>query len=257
MVNARRRTLAQIALSSMWLAAAGRAWPQAAPPAGREIIENIEALLWAKTMRGDFDMRITTPRWERTLGLKIWMDRPRRSFVRIVAPAKEAGIGSLRIGNEMWNYLPSVERTIKIPPSMMLQPWMGSDFTNDDLVKESSVVDDYVHKVLGEETLEDQPVYRVEATPKPDAPVVWGRIVYWVRKNFIPVKQEYYGDRGELERVMSFSQIGPVGGRTIPKRWEMKPVAKAGNSTVITVKDAAYNIAIEDEVFSQRNLQKR
>ncbi|MEJ7930227.1 outer membrane lipoprotein-sorting protein [Ramlibacter sp. AN1015] len=217
----------------------------------------MEALIWADTMRGEFEMRITTPRWERTLGLRIWMDRPKRSFVRVLSPAKEAGIGSLRIGNEMWNYLPAVERTIKIPPSMMLQPWMGSDFTNDDLVKQSSAIDDYVQQVAGEESLEGRPVWLIEALPKPDAPVVWGRIVYWIRKDSIPVKQEYYSDRGELTRVMAFSEVRPVGGRSIPTRWEMKPLGKPGNVTVITVKDAEFNTAVDDEIFTQRYLQRR
>ena len=226
-------------------------------PGGREIVEKVESLLWANTMQGEFEMRIVTPKWERTLSLRVWMDRPKRSFVRVLAPAKEAGIGSLRIGNEMWNYLPAVERTIKIPPSMMLQPWMGSDFTNDDLVKQSSAIDDYVQKVLGQETVDGQTLWKVEALPKPDAAVVWGRIIYWVRRDFIPVKQDYYSDRGDLVRVMSFGDIRPVGGRTIPARWEMKPLGKPGNSTTVMVKDAVYNVPVDDEIFTQRNLQKR
>lgn len=230
---------------------------QPAQPAGRDIVEKVESLLWANSMQGEFDMRIVTPRWERTLSLRIWMDRPRRSFVRVLAPAKEAGIGSLRIGNDMWNYLPAVERTIKIPPSMMLQPWMGSDFTNDDLVKQSSAIDDYAQKVLGQEAVAGETLWKVEALPKPDAAVVWGRIVYWVRRDFIPVRQEYFSERGELVRVMAFSEVRPVGGRTLPRRWEMKPLGKPGNSTTILVKDARYDVPIDDEVFSQRNLQKR
>ena len=245
-----------------FLAAAGaaciaRAAAQPAQPSGRDIVEKVEALLWADTMQGRFEMRIATPRWERTLSLRVWMDRPRRSFVRVLAPAKEAGIGSLRIGNEMWNYLPAVERTIKIPPSMMLQPWMGSDFTNDDLVKQSSAIDDYVQKVLGLEAVDGEPLWKVEAVPKPEAAVVWGRIVYWVRRDFVPVRQEYFSDRGELVRVMAFSDVRPVGGRMIPTRWEMKPLGKPGNSTTILVKEAAYNVPVDDEVFTQRNLQKR
>jgi outer membrane lipoprotein-sorting protein len=142
----KRRDLGRAAASlvCVWMTGAS-----AADPSGREILDRVEKLLWGTTVQGAYEMTITTPRWTRTLVLKAWMDRPRRSFIRIVAPAKEAGIGSLRIGAEMWNYLPNVERVIKIPPSMMLQSWMGSDFTNDDLVKESSILDDYTHKVLG------------------------------------------------------------------------------------------------------------
>ena len=227
-------------------------------PSGREIVESVENLLWSQTMQGEFEMTIATPRWTRTLSLRAWLDRPKRSFIRILAPAKEAGIGSLRIGAEMWNYLPNVERTIKIPPSMMMQPWMGSDFTNDDLVKESSVVDDYTHRVLAVETVADAPVVVVEATPKPEAAVVWGKIVFRVRKNdFIPLSVEYYDERGELVRVMTYSEVRAIGGRTLPTRWEMRPRDKPGNVTAVVLKSAVYDRPIDPEIFTQRNLQKR
>jgi outer membrane lipoprotein-sorting protein len=246
--------LARIAVLALASLAAGSG---AAEPTGREIVERVEQLLWGKTVQGDYEMTITTPRWQRSLGLQVWMDRPRRSFIRIVSPAKEAGIGSLRIGGEMWNYLPNVERIVKIPPSMMLQPWMGSDFTNDDLVKESSILDDYTHKVIGTTALDGQESLQVEATPKPEAPVVWGRVVYWVRKSdLMPLKQEYFSERGELVRVMSFSEVRSLGGRTLPTRWEMRPLAKPGNLTVVVLKNAVFNQPVDDTVFTQRNLQK-
>lgn len=226
-------------------------------PSGREILDRVERLLWGNTVQGDYEMTISTARWQRTLGLKVWIERPKRSFVRIVSPAKEAGIGSLRLGSEMWNYLPNVERVIKIPPSMMLQPWMGSDFTNDDLVKESSILEDYTHKVLGTVTIDGQAMYQVEATARPEAAVVWGRILYWVKKSdFVPLKQEFYDERGELVRTMSFSDVRSIGGRRVPTRWEMRPRAKPGNVTIIALRNAVYDRPIDAEVFTQRNLQK-
>jgi len=157
----------------------------------------------------------------------------------------------------MWNYLPNVERTIKIPPSMMLQPWMGSDFTNDDLVKQSSVLDDYTHTVLAVAPADGQPAWQVEAVPKPDAAVVWGRVVYWVRKgDFVPLKQEFYDERGELVRVLSFSDVRSIGGRRLPTRWEMRPQGKPANYTAVVLKNAVYDQPIDAEVFSQRNLQR-
>lgn len=226
-------------------------------PSGRELVERVDTLLWGKTLRGEFEMTIATPRWQRTLALRAWMERPTRSFIRILAPAKERSIGSLRIGAEMWNYLPNVERTIKIPPSMMLQPWMGSDFTNDDLVKQSSAVDDYTQRIVRTETAEGGAAYVVEALPKPDAAVVWGKILYWIRKpDFMPLKQEYYSERGELVRVLSFSEVRPMGGRTMPTKWEMRPRDKPGNVTTIIVKSALYDEGIDAEIFTQRNLQK-
>lgn len=246
----------------LWVAAA--AVPLGAPRAraqsseGREILDKVEKLLWGSTVQGEYEMTIVTPRWQRTLGLRLWMDRPRRSFVRIITPAKEAGIGSLRIGAEMWNYLPNVERIVKIPPSMMLQPWMGSDFTNDDLVKESSILDDYTHKVIATVQLDGAAVVQVEAVPKSDAAVVWGRIVYWVRRvDTMPLKQEFFSERGERVRVLSFADVRQVGGRILPTRWEMRPDAKPGNSTTVVLKEATFDRPVDDEIFSQRNLQKR
>jgi len=225
---------------------------------GRDILDKVEKLLWGSTVQGEYEMTIVTPRWQRTLGLRLWMDRPRRSFVRIITPAKEAGIGSLRIGTEMWNFLPNVERIVKIPPSMMLQPWMGSDFTNDDLVKESSILDDYTHKVIATVQLDGAAVVQVEAVPKPDAAVVWGRIVYWVRRvDTMPLKQEFFSERGERVRVLSFADVRQVGGRILPTRWEMRPDAKPGNSTTVVLKEATFDRPVDDEIFSQRNLQKR
>ena len=242
-------------LVALWFCAAAFA---AQEPSGREIVERVENLLWARTLQGDFEMTISTPRWQRTLGLRVWMERPTRSFIRVVSPAKEAGVGSLRIASEMWNYLPNIERTIKIPPSMMMQPWMGSDFTNDDLVKESSAVEDYTQRVLRTENVDGIAAYVVEAIPKPEAAVVWGRIVYWVRKaDFIPLKEEFYSERGELARIMTFSDVKPIGGRLIPSRWDMRPTAKPENRTTVTIKNAVYDKPVDPEIFTQRNLQKR
>ena len=230
---------------------------RAQAPSGHEIVERVESLLWGKTMQAEMEMTVTTPRWRRTLLLQTWIERPRRSFVRILAPAKEQGIGSLRIGAEMWNYLPTIERVIKIPPSMMMQPWMGSDFTNDDLVKESSLVVDYDHRVVRTEGGGDSAVYVVEANPKPDAAVVWGRIMLRVRtSDLLPVSQEFYDERGQLVRVMTFSDVRSLGGRIIPTRWEIRPTAKPGNWTAVVLKRARYDAPIAAEIFSQRNLQK-
>ncbi len=223
-----------------------------------EIVERAEDLLWGKTASGSFEMTITTPSWSRTLALNVWMDRPTKSFLRITAPAKDAGITSLRIGAEMWNYLPAIERSVKIPPSLMLQPWLGSDFTNDDLVKESSLTTDYTHRLLGEKNLDGNDAWQVEGLPKPNAAVVWGKIVYSIRKSdFVPLKLEYYDERGDLIRALVYSDIRNVNGRTIPTRWEMQPLTKPGKKTTITVKSIYYDKPIDADIFSLRNLKQK
>jgi len=229
---------------------------RAAEPSGKDLVEHVERLLWGKTNHGLSEMTVTTPRWERTLKMRFWMDRPRYTLIRILAPPKEEGIGSLRIESEMWNYLPKVARIIKIPSSMMLQPWMGSDFSNDDLVKESSMVEDYTHTLTGTETLGGAPAYRVQSVPKPDAPVVWGKVVYFIGvADRQPLKQEYYDERGELIKVMSFSDVQLRGGRRIPTRWTMQPVAKTGHRTVMRIHEITFDQPIDGGVFTQANLR--
>ena len=224
----------------------------------KEIIAEMDKLLRGDTAHGTYEMTINDPRWTRTLKLRVWEKRlENKSFIRILSPAKEKGIGTLKIDREMWNYLPRVERTIKIPPSMMMQPWMGSDFTNDDLVKESSIVDDFTHELLGVVDMDGRRAYHIVSRPRPDAPVVWDKIVYWLTVgDYLPLKEEFYSERGELIRVMTFSEIKKVGNRMIPTYWEMVPVKKKGRMTSMRILDAVYNEPIDDAVFTLMNLKK-
>lgn len=244
---------------AVWAAAIGLFLPlhtSAQELDGRSIVARVENLLWGRTSEGRYEMVITTPNWQRTLNMQVWMKRPDKTFVRISAPPKEAGVGSLRIEDEMWNYLPKVERTIKIPPSMMLQPWMGSDFSNDDLVKESSMIDDYSHRIVGMDKAGGEEVYTVESLPKPDAAVVWGKLIYRVRKNdLMPLKLEYYDERGRLIKVLSFSEVRELDGRLLPTRWEMRPTAKPGNATVIRLQDVVFDRPLTEDIFTLRNLR--
>jgi len=228
-----------------------------AEPTGQELVAHVERLLWGRTNQGFAEMTVVTPRWTRTLELRFWMERPTRTFIRILTPPKEAGIGSLRIRAEMWNYLPAVERTIKIPPSMMLQPWMGSDMTNDDLVKESSIVEDYTHTLVGIVDVDGAKAYRVESIPKPEAAVVWGKLVYKIRvADRLPLEQEYYDERGELIKAMRFTEARRLGGRVIPTRWVMQPLKKPQNRTVFVLKEIVFDAPVDPAIFTLRNLQK-
>ncbi|KHE90610.1 MAG: hypothetical protein SCABRO_03654 [Candidatus Scalindua brodae] len=179
-----------------------------------------------------------------------------KMFIRILAPAKEAGIGTLRIKNEMWNYLPNVEKTIKIPPSMMLRPWMGSDFANDDLVKESSIVNDYTHQIVSREDINGESVLKIEFTPKPDAPVIWGKLYHWVRENdFVPLREEYYNEKGKAIKILEYSDVGQVSDRVVPRTWTMKSLTNKGHSTTIKLLDVTYNQTIDSAVFSMVHLK--
>ncbi|NNL67855.1 MAG: outer membrane lipoprotein-sorting protein [Myxococcales bacterium] len=193
-----------------------------------------------------------------------WDDRGGdRSFIRILAPAKDRGTGFLKLHPNLWTYIPRVERTMRIPPSMMLQSWMGSDFTNDDLVRESSQLDDYDHVLLRtEEAFEslDGPAraYVVEYRPHEDAPVVWGRIVTWIEaEHFSPLRQEFYDEDGEKLRRMDFGAIRETGGRHVPHLWVMRPLDKEGHETRIRIEEIRFDVEHDEVIFTTRNLKRR
>ena len=229
------------------------------PISAQEIVKRSDDLMRGDTQEGKYFMTVITPNWQRRLELYVYSKGRDKIFIRILSPAKEKGVATLRIKNEMWNYLPQVERTIKIPPSMMLQPWMGSDFANDDLVKESSIVNDYTHEIIDEKTIDAKVVYCIKLTPKPEAAVVWDKRIMWIQKDdFVPVRDEFYGRNNKLIKVLSYSKVKKISDRLIPTYWEMVSEIKKGHRTIIEVSDkVVYNKPIEDSIFSLQNLKTR
>ena len=222
-----------------------------------DIIKKVDQLLRGDSAHSIMEMTIINPRWKRTLKMESWERGRKESLVRILAPKKEEGVGSLKIDYQMWNYLPRVERIIKIPPSMMMSSWMGSDFTNDDLVKESSIVEDYSHTLLGTVDLDGTDAFKIEAIPKPEAPVVWGKLYFFVReKDYVPLRQEYFSESGELVRYLNFSDIKRMGGRLLPTVWEMVPLNKKGKKTIVNLIQIQFDLPLKDELFTLRNLKK-
>ena len=222
-----------------------------------EIIKKSDEKMRGTTSQGEMTMTVIRPTWKRTVSMKTWSKGRGLSLLLITAPAKEKGQAFLKIKNEMWNWLPAIQRMIKIPPSMMMQSWMGSDFTNDDLLKESSIVVDYTHKIIGNETIAGVDCYKIELTPKEDAAVVWGKIISWIsKKTFNTMKSEYYDEDGYLVNVETASNIKKMDDRIIPTRLEIVPVDKKGNKTVLEFKNIHFNKPISDNFFSQQNMKR-
>lgn len=231
--------------------------PVASLPDPKTMVKKSDDLMRGDSVQGTYIMEITTPSWTRTLELAVHSKGRDRIFIRILSPAKEAGTGTLRIDNEMWNYLPRIEKVIKIPPSMMLQSWMGSDFANDDLVKENSIVDDYTHRIVAEETVRGEPTYKIELIPKPGAAVIWGKLYYWIRPaDYVPIRQDYYDERGRLVKRLEYSDIEKVSDRTVPRTWMMTNHIKKGKTTRIYLKDVVYNQPVDDNLFTLSNLKR-
>ncbi len=179
-----------------------------------DLVQKAEDLLRGLTSTGTYTMIVTRPSWTRRYTIRFWDQREGdKSFVVIEEPVRDRGTAFLKLKNDMWMYIPRVERIIRIPPSMMMNSWMGSDFTNDDLVKESSISRDYDKTILERKRRGKYTTYTLQLTPKPDAPVVWGKIVYTLKiPGHIPVRAEYYNERGELIRYMTFERVRKMGG---------------------------------------------
>ena len=201
-------------------------------------------------------MTIIRPSWQRTVEFKSWSMGRDYALTLITAPARDAGQTFLKRATEMWNWNPSISRLIKLPPSMMSQGWMGSDYTNDDLLKESSVVSDYTHEIAGEERIIGRDCYRIKMLAREEAAVVWGHQIRWIDKtDFLVLKAELFDEDGILVRTEIGSEIKTMDGRMIQTRIELLPADEPGNKTIISIKDIKFNIPLQESFFSQQNMK--
>ncbi len=222
-----------------------------------DIVRRADQKMRGLTSSVEMTMEVVRPEWSRKTTMKSWSKGDDSALILITAPARDKGTAFLKRGTEVWNWLPSVEHVMKIPPSMMMQSWMGSDFTNDDLVKQSSIVVDYTHKITGDSTIEDRACYEIELIPKPDAPVVWGKVLLWIsHEDDLQMRVEFYDEDEELINIMTASEVKEMGGRLIPSIMTMIPVDKPGNKTVLIYHKAEFDISLKETFFSEQNMKR-
>ncbi|TNE70129.1 outer membrane lipoprotein-sorting protein [bacterium] len=222
-----------------------------------EIVKKSDDLVRGKSSEATITMTIVRPDWSRSISMKSWALGTEYSLTVITQPARDKGTVFLKRKNEIWNWVPNIGRSVKLPPSMMMQSWMGSDFTNDDLVKESSVLEDYSHEMLSEETIDGKPAWKIKLTPKPDSPVVWGKVIMWItQKDFHQLKTEFYDEDDFLVNTLIGSEIKTFDGRSLPSKMEMIPADKPGNKTVFVYEDLKFNINAKPSFFSIQNMKK-
>jgi len=201
-------------------------------------------------------MTIVRPSWQRTVEFKSWSLGDDYALTIITAPAREKGQTFLKRGNEMWSWNPAISRLIKLPPSMMSQGWMGSDYTNDDILRESSVVNDYDHLFEGEEMIDGRMCHKIRLTAREDADVLWSRQMWWVdKKDFIVLKAELYDEDGFLVRTERGTDLRTMDGRLIPTTIELVPAEQEGHKTVLKITEIKFNITVEESFFSQQNMK--
>ena len=251
----RRGTATLFALALAFPAVAAPAAAQVDP---RAVIDRVDRMLRGESSRGVATMEVVTENWERRMTMEIWSLGTDYSLVRLRAPQREAGTATLKAVEEIWNYLPRVDRTIKVPASMMGGSWMGSHFTNDDLVKDSRLVEDYdIELAFDGEAPDGVAVWDFRLTPKPEAPVVWGHIEYRIRQaDDMPLWARFFDEDGELVRTIEHGDYTEFGGRLVPGVMEMYPADKPGERTTIRYDELEFDIGIDPSFFSLRTLQR-
>ena len=205
--------------------------------------------------QGAMTMTIHRPDWERSMSMESWTQGEKRSLVRVTAPRKDRGNGTLMDGNKMWSFSPKINRVIKVPSSMMSQSWMGSDFSNKDISRADDIVEQYDHSLLSETEIDGHTAYEVQSIPHEDAAVVWGKEVLVVRSDNVLIEHRFYDQDGELVKTLRTLEIGEMGGRTVAVQQRMEKVAAPDEWTEIIIDSVYFNVELSDNVFTLSNLR--
>ncbi|MBE49276.1 MAG: outer membrane lipoprotein-sorting protein [Flammeovirgaceae bacterium] len=209
-----------------------------------------EKIRGVKSSYTEMIITVVRPKWKKEMTMKGWSVGEDYFTSVVLSPAKEKGTVFLKRENEVWNYVPSIERTIKLPPSMMMQNWMGTDFTNDDLVQRSSITDDYTNTIIGEETIDDLDCWIIQLIPKEDAPVVWGKLIMWIdKKDYMQLKTQFFDEYDDMVNVMNSKIIKNFGGKKLPSVIEFVPLEKEGNKTIVERLIWKFDIDINERFF--------
>lgn len=221
-------------------------------PKAIELLERVDNLYQQENSRATMTMEIETPDFQRSMTMESWSLGLDYSLVRVLSPKKEKGVSTLKRENEMWNYLPKIRKVLKVPPSMMMGSWMGSDFTNDDLMREGSWVDEFDVALSETET-----TYILDLESKPDTVTVWGRMQIEIdQESLLPIKQLYFDEDGTAMREMRFSNVTQFGDVSLPAVMELVPLNKSGNKTRVIYENMEFDVDIDEDFFSLQNLRR-
>ena len=221
------------------------------------IIREAENKLRGDKSYSEMKMTIIRPGWDREMGIRSWAYGDDLALIYIASPARDKGTAFLKRGKEIWNWQPKINRSIKLPPSMMMQSWMGSDFTNDDLVRESSIIMDYTHELIGSEEVEGRSCYKIKLTPKPNSDVVWGSIISWIDKeDYLQLKTEFYDEDEFLVNSMFGKDVKMIGGKLLPSVLEIVPADEEGSKTVIEYIALDFSPNVKESFFTIQSMKR-
>lgn len=220
-----------------------------------DIIRSAWDQVRGQASRSTVVMTIHRPSWERTMTMKGWTRGESLSLIRILTPPRDRGNGTLKKGSDMWTYNPKINRVIKLPPSMMAQSWMGSDFSNNDLAKSDSILNDYTHEIVDRTSHQGLTVFVIRSTPKPMAPVVWGKQELQIREDHILLSQEFFDEDLEPVKVMTTSELEVMDGRLFPRTWVMRKSDARNEFTRLVHEDIEFLDSLPQRVFSLGSLR--
>jgi len=207
------------------------------------------------TSYSEMTMTVHRPDWERSFSMQAWTEGDKLSLVRVTAPPRDAGNGTLVKDREMWTFSPKINRILKLPSSMMSQGWMGSDFSNKDISKSTDIIDQYDHRLLSAERHGDHLQYSIESIPHEEAAVVWGREIAVIRDDFVLLRQEFWDQDGVLVKAMTATEIRTMDGRPVASRMRMEKIEEAGEWTEIAVDAIDFDVELAPGLFTLSNLR--
>jgi outer membrane lipoprotein-sorting protein len=222
----------------------------------KEVVQQTEDKMRGKTSEAGIIIKTFRPSWSREMRVKTWLKGTAYSMILVESPPKDKGIVFLKRKNEVWNWMPSIEKVIKLPTSMMSQSWMGTDFTNDDLVKESSMVTDYTHEFAADTVINNRKCYTVIMIPTQEASVVWGKLVVCIDKaDMVQLHVRFYDENNVLINTMNGYEVKMMGGRLIPTRFEMIPADKKNQKTEMIYQYVYFDRPINDGFFTPEKMK--
>jgi len=231
----------------------GLALAQAVTPG--EIIRKAMDHWRGTTSYGEMTMVIHRPDWERSMSMQAWTKGDKHSLVRVTAPVRDAGNGTLLLDNNMWTYSPKINRVIKVPSSMMNQSWMGSDLSNKDISKSTDIINQYDHTLLESREVDGHQAWVIQSIPHEEAAVVWGREIWSIRDDYVMLEQQFWDQDGELVKTFTTLEIEVMDGRTVASKMRMQQVDRPDEWTEMRVDSTKFNVDLAANLFTLSNLR--
>lgn len=245
------KRLGILAFSTIWLLGSSFTTGLTA----EQILKKAEQKLMASTVEATMDVTIKRPKWTKTMSLKTWSKGTDYAMAYILGPEKDKGTVYLKSQNEVYNYLPKIKKTVKLPATLLAQNWMGSDLSTDDLVKMSNYLQDYNASLSGSETVSGRSCYKITLTPKSTADVIWGKLVVCIDKtDYIQLKTVFYDEDLEVVNTLIGSGIKNFGGKNLASKFVMTPSGKSGENTTLVYKNVSFNTPIAASFFTKSNM---